>query len=299
MLQKFEGNGVALITPFTKKKEIDFEGLARLIRFVTDGGVDYLVVMGTTGEAATLNEEEKLKVLNFVIENNYKKLPIVYGLGGNNTLGIIDKLKSQRFDGVNAILSVSPYYNKPSQRGIIAHYEAIADVSPIPVILYNVPGRTSSNICASSTLLLSEHKNIIGIKEASGDLIQAMEIAKNKNDDFLLISGDDLLTVPMITFGACGVISVLANGFPEIFTQMVNNALNGNYDQAKNYLFKLLQINPLMYEESNPVGIKQVLEILGICENDVRLPLVSASEDLTKKIKMILQKENFHEEIKL
>ena len=298
MSDRFKGTGVALVTPFKENKELDFEGLARLVKYVSDRGVDYLVVMGTTGESATLNEEEKVSILKFVIENNYKNLPIVYGLGGNNTQYILDKLRSGNFKGVDAILSVSPYYNKPSQNGIIAHYKAIADASPVPIILYNVPGRTSSNISAKSTLQLSNHPNIIGIKEASGDLIQAMEIAKGKPDDFYLISGEDLLTIPMVSFGATGVISVLANGFPEIFTAMVNNSLKGNYEGAKKYLFKLLRANPLMYEEGNPVGIKKVLEILGIFEAYVRLPLIEASGELSDKIRLVMEEEDIFEKEK-
>ena len=299
MSERFKGTGVALVTPFTKNKEVDFEGLARLIKHVTDGGVDYLVVNGTTGESATLKDREKLSILDFVIENNYKKLPVVYGIGGNDTAGIIDKIKQQNFNAVDAILSVSPYYNKPSQNGIFAHYSAIADASPIPVILYNVPGRTSSNMCAATSIKLSGHKNIIGIKEASGDLLQAMEIAKNKPDDFLLISGDDMLGTSIIALGGEGVISVLANGFPGIFSKMVNAALDGDFKKAKNCLFKFLKINPLMYEECNPVGIKKVLELIGVCDAEVRLPLVASSHALSERINMIMQEEGLFETAKV
>jgi 4-hydroxy-tetrahydrodipicolinate synthase len=283
---KFSGVGVALVTPFNNDYSLDFQGLKHLLQHTYAGGkgVDYWVVQGTTGESATLNQAEKKQVLQFVIEQNEGQLPIVYGIGGNNTQEILETIQKTDFRGIDAILSVSPYYNKPSQNGIYEHFRLIAEASPVPVILYNVPGRTASNLKAETTLRLAEHPNIIATKEASGDLIQCMEIAKYKPQDFLLLSGDDLLTNPMIALGAQGVISVLANGFPEIFAQMVNLALQNRFAESSQELFKLLEINPLMYEESNPVGIKQVLEILGICGNQVRLPLLSASENLKNKI---------------
>jgi 4-hydroxy-tetrahydrodipicolinate synthase len=284
MNTKLYGTGVALVTPFTVNQEVDFEGLRRLIDHVTQGGVDYLVVMGTTGESATLSEEEKKQVLTFVKEHNTGKLPIVYGIGSNHTQQVLETIRKTDFTGVDAILSVSPYYNKPSQKGIVEHFKAIADACPVPVILYNVPGRTQSNMTAETTLKLALHRNIIGIKEASGDLVQCMEIARRKPEDFLLISGDDLLTLPMISFGAKGVISVLANAFPITFSRMVNEAMAGNYPASSQHLFQLVGINPLMYTESNPVGVKQALHCLGVCENMVRLPLLPASEELVQKI---------------
>ncbi len=274
---------MALVTPFNNKLEIDFEGLSALLDHTTTG-VDYFVVQGTTGESATTTSPEKAKILEFVKSNNPRNLPIVYGIGGNNTQSVCNQLASTNLDGVDAILSVSPYYNKPSQEGILEHYSKIAKESPLPIILYNVPGRTMSNIAAETTLRLADHENIIGIKEASGDLVQCMTIAKNKPEDFLLISGDDLLTTSMMSIGAVGVISVLANAFPKEFEAIVHSALEGNYKKSRLESSKFLEINPLMYEESNPVGIKEVLRQKGICGNAVRLPLLSASQSLTDRI---------------
>lgn len=287
-MKKLEGTGVALITPFDKKNNIDYPSLKRLLQH-TAKGVDYYVVMGTTGESVTVTAEEKKKVLQFVKANNTARLPIVYGIGGNNTQAILETIAETDFKGVDAVLSVSPYYNKPSQEGIYQHFKVIADRCPVPIILYNVPGRTSSNIAAETTLRLAKHGNIIGIKEASGNLEQCMRICKNMPREFLLISGDDLLTVALYSIGARGVISVLANAFPVIFKQMKESAFKGDYRSAQDALFKLLEINGPMYEEGNPVGIKQVLDELGVCRNTVRLPLVPASDGLRKKIKALLQ----------
>jgi 4-hydroxy-tetrahydrodipicolinate synthase len=242
------------------------------------------VVIGTTGESPTVTSREKGRDLAFVKEHNEARLPVVYGIGGNNTHEVLDAIRETDFGGVAAILSVSPYYNKPSQRGIYEHYVAVADACPVPVLLYNVPARTQSNVTAETTLRLAEHPNIIGTKEASGDLVQCMHIARHKPESFLLISGDDMLTVPMVSLGACGVISVLANAFPEPLTAMVNEALAGRYGAANLYLHQLLDVNPLMYAEGNPVGIKQALQELGICGNHVRLPLAPASEGLAREI---------------
>ena len=282
-MNKFYGTGVALVTPFLEDGNIDFKSLKKLLTH-TAKGVDYYVVMGTTGESATLSSEEKKKVLEFVINNNPKGLPVVYGIGGNNTSEVIQSIKETDFKGVDAILSVSPYYNKPSQEGIYQHFKAIANASPVPVILYNVPGRTASNLTAATTLRLAEHKNIIGIKEASGNLEQCMNIAKSKPKDFLLISGDDLLTVPFYAIGGAGIISVLANALPVVFSKMKDNAFNGNFARASIEQFKLLEINGPMYEEGNPVGIKFLLNQLGVCSTQVRLPLVKASPPLQQKI---------------
>jgi 4-hydroxy-tetrahydrodipicolinate synthase len=296
MENKFSGTGVALVTPFKENLEVDYMAMGRLLAHVTQGGVDYLVVMGTTGESATVTASEKKQLLTFVKENNPAQLPVVYGLGGNNTRELLKYMQEVEWQGVEAILSVSPYYNKPSQLGIYEHYKAIADNCPVPVILYNVPGRTQSNVTAATTLKLAEHPNIIGIKEASGDLVQCMEIVKNKPSGFSLISGDDLLTLPMVSIGAVGVISVLANAFPLSFTQMVNEALAHNWEQSSRHLFKFLRLNPLMYEEANPVGLKQALQILGICTNQVRLPLATASESLRTKISTVIIEEQFFAE---
>ncbi len=288
-MKKFQGTGVALVTPFNVNGSIDYKALKKLLQH-TAKGVDYYVVMGTTGESVTVSSEEKKKVLEYVIENNPRKLPVVFGIGGNNTQNVLDTIKSTRFKGVDAILSVSPYYNKPSQEGIYQHFNAVADASPVPVILYNVPGRTASNLTAETTLRLANHKNIIGVKEASGNLEQCMKISKSMPKDFLLISGDDLLTVPLYSIGAKGVISVLANSFPVIFKKMKRFSFAGNYARASQEQFKILEINGPMYEEGNPVGVKQVLQEMGICSNAVRLPNVPASEELQRKIKSILDK---------
>lgn len=282
-MKKLYGTGVALVTPFDSTGAIDYKALKKLLTH-TAKGVDYYVVMGTTGESVTVSSAEKQEVLKFVKKNNTAKLPIVYGIGGNNTQAVLDTIRSTDLKGVDAILSVSPYYNKPSQEGIYQHFKTIADASPLPIILYNVPGRTASNLTAETTLRLAAHKNIIGIKEASGNLEQCMRIAKSMPKDFLLISGDDLLTVPLYAIGGKGVISVLANALPIPFKKMKAFAFAGNYAKASQHQFSLLEINGPMYEESNPVGIKQLLSELGVCGNHVRLPLIPASEVLKKKI---------------
>ncbi|HEU5146630.1 MAG TPA: 4-hydroxy-tetrahydrodipicolinate synthase [Chryseosolibacter sp.] len=282
-MEKLHGTGVALVTPFTDNQEVDFNALKKLLDH-TAQGVDYYVVMGTTGEPATLERGEKKSILQFVKDNNSKGLPIVYGAGGNNTKQVIDAIKETDLTGVDAILSVSPYYNKPSQEGIYQHFVAIADASPVPVILYNVPGRTASNMSAETTLRLAQHPNIAGIKEASGNLEQCMRIARDKPEGFLLISGDDMMTLALYAHGANGVISVLANAYPLLFRAVKEHSLAGNYAQASEQMFKLLDLNPLMYEEGNPVGLKVLLKQMGICSSVVRLPLAHASESLTTRI---------------
>jgi 4-hydroxy-tetrahydrodipicolinate synthase len=289
---KFEGTGVALVTPFKTNGVVDFDALARILDYTAQGGVDYYVVSGTTGEPATMSKKEKQELLKFIIKNNSKKLPIVWGAGGNNTQEIVDALQETDLTGVDAILSVSPYYTKPSQEGIYQHYLKIADNSPLPVLLYNVPGRTSANVIATTTLRLAAHKNIIGIKEATSDVTQSIEIAKGKPEDFLLISGDDMLTLPMISYGGVGAISVLANAFPKKFSSMVRQSLQGNFAGASKLLFDFIEINPLMYCESSPVGIKTALAHLGLCADTVRLPLVPAGEKLKVDIKMNIEKYN-------
>jgi 4-hydroxy-tetrahydrodipicolinate synthase len=282
-MKKLYGTGVALVTPFTESLEVDFKALKKLLNH-TAKGVDYYVVMGTTGESPTCSSEEKKQILEYVKQNNSKKLPIIYGIGGNHTQEVIENIRSTDLAGVAAILSVSPYYNKPSQEGIYQHFKAIAKASPVPIILYNVPGRTASNISADTTVRLSEIEKIIGIKEASGNIEQCMHIAKNTHEDFLLISGDDMLTVPLYSIGSKGVISVLANAFPVTFRKMKEYAFAGNYLKAQQEQFKLLEINAPMYEEGNPVGVKYILSQLGVCGSAVRLPLLSASQNLQKKI---------------
>jgi 4-hydroxy-tetrahydrodipicolinate synthase len=283
MNSKFSGTGVALVTPMKEDGSIDYEGLKKLLSYTSEF-VNYLVVNGTTAESATTSQKEKEEILAFVIKENSKKLPIVYGMGGNNTTEVIQKIKAADLKGVDALLSVSPYYNKPSQEGIFQHYKAIAAASPVPVFIYNVPGRTGSNVSAQTTVRLSAEKNIIGIKEASGDLIQALHILKHARKDFLLISGDDLLTVPLISMGVKGVISVMANAYPQKFSGMVSEALAGNFGKASETLKAFSDINPLLYEEGNPVGIKEVLEIRKICKSNVRLPLVKSSAGLKQRI---------------
>lgn len=282
-MKKLYGTGVALVTPFSERGEVDFTSLRRLLRH-TARGVDYYVVMGTTGESATLSADEKAAILDFVRDHNPKKLPVVYGIGGNNTQHVLDAIGQTDFSGVDALLSVSPYYNKPSQEGIFQHFKAIAKASPVPVILYNVPGRTSSNLTADTTLRLAQHPNIGAIKEASGNLEQCMRIAREKPKDFQLISGDDLMSVALYAIGATGVISVLANAYPVIFKKIKEHALAGNYAKARQEIFKILDVNPLMYEEGNPVGLKVLLAQMGICSAAVRLPLARASAGLEKKI---------------
>jgi len=282
-MKKLFGTGVALVTPFDESGAIDFKALKRLL-IHTAKGADYFVVMGTTGESATLSKEEKKYILKFVLDNNPKKLPVVYGIGGNNTQDVLDEIKSTDLNGVTAILSISPYYNKPSQEGIFQHFKAIAMASPLPVILYNVPGRTGSNITAQTTLRLASINNIIGIKEASGNLEQCMKIVKEKPKDFMLISGDDLLTLPVYAIGGVGIISVLANALPQVFLKIKENFYSGKLSQAQAAQFKIIDINGTMYEEGNPVGVKFLLSLIGVCGYKVRLPLAGPSLGLQKRI---------------
>lgn len=284
MNPKFYGTGVALITPFNEDFSIDFISLEKVIQHVTKGGLDYLVVLGTTGETSTLTLNEKKEILEFVKTHNPQKLPIVYGLGGNNTQELVEKCGEIDFNGVDGILSVSPYYNKPSQEGLFRHYSALADACPVPVIMYNIPGRTGSNMAADTTLRLANHKNIIGIKEASGDLAQSIDIAKNKPSGFLIIGGDDILTVPMIAIGGVGAISAISNVFPDITSKMANYALASDFPKANEELHKFCHYNKLFFEEGNPVGVKAMLEIMGLCSSVVRLPLVRASDALIAKL---------------
>jgi len=282
-----EGLGVALATPFNGDKSIDFNGLGKLLKHTK--GVDYWVLMGSTGESVTLSTMEQMEILHFVSKNNPNNLPIVLGVGSNNTNEVINRLKDFDLSLVTAILSSSPAYNKPTQDGIIQHFEAIAESSTKPIILYNVPGRTASNITASTTITLSKHPNIIGIKEASGDLFQIMKIISSVPDDFMVISGDDLLTPAIISIGGKGLISVLANALPNELKEMITSGLNEDFKSTREQTFKLLELNSLMYEEGNPTGIKELLNQLTICNNTVRLPLVSASKELSLKINKALK----------
>lgn len=284
-MSKFRGLGVAMVTPFDSKGNIDFNALDKLTEFLISGGVDYLVVQGTTGESPTLNHDEKQATLNRVAEINKGRLPIVFGIGGNNTQAIINDLQSYDLSQVDAILSASPYYNKPTQNGIIAHYSAIANSTDKDIILYNVPGRTASNISAATTLTLAKnHNNIIAVKEASGDLEQIMEIIQHKPDNFLVISGDDALTMPFIAAGGDGVISVVGNAFPHVFKAMVAAGLANDIPTSRKHHYTVLPIISSLFAEGNPGGIKESLADLGIMENHMRLPLINVSDELKNKI---------------
>ncbi|WP_425568625.1 4-hydroxy-tetrahydrodipicolinate synthase [Pontibacter saemangeumensis] len=279
---------MALITPFTRELAVDYEALKKLLDFVLEGKVDYLVVNGTTAESATTTFAEKTGILEFCKQHINGRVPLMYGVGGNNTLHVTETIAATDFEGIDAILSVSPAYNKPSQQGIYQHFLHIAETSPVPVMLYNVPSRTGSNMTAETTLKLALHENIIGIKEASGNLEQCLFIAKHKPKDFMLISGDDMMAVPMMSFGAVGAISVLANAYPEKFSSMTRHALNGNFEAAAELLLSFVDVNPLLYEEGNPVGVKVLLERFGVCTASVRLPLVEASAGLRDKIDKLI-----------
>ena len=285
----FKGVGVALVTPFNQDKTIDLEALKKLVELQIKGGTDYLVVQGTTGESPVLSQEEKHLVLETVIEQNNGRLKIVYGVGGNNTLEV-GKLFKKIPKGVDGILSVSPYYNKPSQKGIIEHFKYISNCTELPIILYNVPGRTSSNMLASTTLELAKIKNIVAVKEASGNMEQIMDLLRLKPEGFGIISGDDPLTFPMLTMGAEGVISVVANAYPEAFSQMVHSGMNLQYEKAKNIHFDLLEVTKMLFEEGNPSGVKEALKYRNICSNELRLPLLKVSEQLAEKIQLETKK---------
>ena len=284
-MSQFQGTGVAIVTPFHEDFSIDFDALERIIDFTIAGGVDYLVVLGTTGESPTLSSEEKKSVLSMCIRCAKGRVPIMYGLGGNSTQAVLQELKTTNLEGVSGILSVSPYYNKPSQAGIIAHYLALADASPLPILLYNIPGRTMSNITAESTLTLANHPNIIGIKEASGNWEQIVKIGAEKPNDFLLISGDDLMTIAINSIGGNGIISVLANALPSIFQKLSH----GEGKEQIEASFSLVKYNELMYLEGNPVGIKNLMMHLGLCGDQVRQPMLRATKDLSDQIKSLLK----------
>ena len=284
-LPKFHGVAPALVTPMHQDRSIDWKALSALINHVSQGGVDYLVVQGTTGESATTTSDEKKKIIETIKESNACQLPIVYGIGGNDTESLLTQIKNTSFDGIDAILSVAPYYNKPSSRGVNEHFNAIADACPVPVILYNIPGRTGINLSPETVLALAEHSNIIGIKEASCIIEQCIEIAFNKPKDFLLISGDDVQAVPIISIGGVGVMSVIANALPNKFSEMIHHALKGDFVSAQKILGHFLAIDSYLYEEGNPVGVKLILEHLCLMKSQVRRPLASGSNEL--KIKLV------------
>jgi 4-hydroxy-tetrahydrodipicolinate synthase len=282
----FSGTGVALITPFRRQQEtVDFTRLEALIEHIINSGVDYIVALGTTSEAATMTENERSAVQEFIVETVSGRLPIMLGLGGNNTLSLTDTLARTNFEGISGLLSVTPYYNKPNQRGLLAHYRSVAEASPVPVIIYNVPGRTGVNLSAETTLTLAnECPNIIGIKEASGNIQQVMEILRNRPAGFRVISGDDALTFPLLSLGADGVISVIANALPKEMSDMVHFALKGDLKRALPLHYRMLPLMNAIFEEGNPTGIKALLEAQGMITNALRLPLVKASKPLTNKL---------------
>ncbi|GEP50858.1 4-hydroxy-tetrahydrodipicolinate synthase [Flavobacterium noncentrifugens] len=292
-MQSLIGTGVALVTPFKKDFSVDVDALKKIVAFQIENGINYLVVLGTTAEAATLTSDEKELVIETVIEANNGKLPLVLGVGGNNTAEVVAELKSRDFSKFTAVLSVSPYYNKPTQEGIYQHFKAIAEASPIPVILYNVPGRTASNMLPSTVIRLAkDFKNVVAIKEAAGDIVQAMRLIQNKPKDFLVISGDDMITLPMVLAGGSGVISVIGEGFPKQFSQMVRLGLQRKADEAYELHYQIADVIDLIFEQGNPAGIKEIFKLLGLSENTVRLPLVSADENLASRIATFIKKIN-------
>ena len=292
-MQSLIGTGVALVTPFKADFSIDTEALTRIVNFSIDGGVEYLVILGTTAENATLSASEKEIVIATVIEANKGRLPLVLGVGGNNTMEVVAELQTRDLSSFEAILSVSPYYVKPTQEGIYQHFKAIAEATTKPIILYNVPGRTSSNMLPETVVrLATDFNNIVAIKEASGDLVQGIQLLKTKPTDFLVISGDDMTALSLTLAGASGVISVIGQGFPTAFSEMIRLGLNRKVDQAFQTLFQMTSIIDMIFEQGNPAGIKQVFQSLGIANNTVRLPLVKVDESLANRIDQFVQKSD-------
>jgi len=285
----FIGTGVALVTPFRPDFSVDAEALARIVDFVTDGGVDYLVVLGTTGEPATLTAQEKELVIDTIVKANNGRLPLVLGVGGNNTAALVAELQTRDLSAFAAVLSVSPYYNKPTQEGIYQHFAAIAKASPLPIILYNVPSRTGSNMLPATVLrIAADFTNVIGVKEAAGDIVQAMTLIKDKPKDFLVISGDDMLTVPMTLAGGSGVISVIGEGFPREFSEMVRLALDHKVEEAYALHYRLADAIDLIFEQGSPAGIKEIHKKLGLSGNAVRLPLVNVDGRLATRLHAVV-----------
>lgn len=290
-MQSLIGTGVALVTPFKEDFSVDTEALKRIVNFSVDGGVEYLVILGTTAENATLTSDEKELVIQTVIEANNGRLPLVLGVGGNNTLKVVEELKTRDMSPYVAILSVSPYYNKPTQEGIYQHFKAVSEASPVPVIVYNVPGRTSSNMLPKTVLrLANDFENIVAIKEAAGDIVQAMQLLKDKPKDFHVISGDDMTALATVLAGGSGVISVIGQGFPKEFSEMIRLGLNRKVDEAFKSQYLLSDCIDMIFEQGNPAGIKHVFQVLGIADNTVRLPLVSVDEDLQNRINEFVYK---------
>ncbi len=287
--QKFVGTGVAVTTPFTSDHSIDHESLKKHIQFLRDGGIDFLVILGTTGESVTLFDDEKKAVVNTVKEANQGTLPFVLGIGGNNTAAILEKIEKTDFKGIDGILSVAPYYNKPTQRGLYQHFKVIAEKSPVPVILYNVPGRTGKNIAPETIVQLAkDFDNIVGVKEASGSFTQAMHIIQNKPEDFAVVSGEDGITLPLMSIGIEGIISVLGNAFPKEWSTMINYARKNDFQSAQEIHYKMFPIIEKLFAEGNPAGIKCALNLKGIIENNLRLPLVPVSKELENELKEMI-----------
>jgi len=290
MKNTLQGTGVALVTPFDKNKAVDYPALARLVDYVIAGGADYLVALGTTAETPTLTNEEKKAVAGFIKEKTARRVPLVLGIGGNNTREVINQINEYDLQGTDAVLSVTPYYNKPSQEGIYEHYKAIAEASPKPIILYNVPARTGVNMTAETTLRLAKEKNIVATKEASGSIPQISYILRDKPEDFAVLSGDDNMALPLIALGGDGVISVAANAYPERVTEMVNNCLRGDFKKASEIQLQMLECVENLFCEGNPVGIKAALALKGLMENELRLPLIACSDNLCEKLKELTEK---------
>ena len=291
-MKKFKGTGIAIVTPFKNDSSIDFTALGRVINHIIAGGVNYIVVLGTTGESVTLTKDEKQAIIAYVKEVVDGRIPLVAGIGGNNTQEVINNIRHTDLTGIDGVLSVAPYYNKPTQRGLVQHFKAIATCSPLPVIIYNVPGRTGCNVTADTCLELAhECKNIAGVKEASGDLTQIMKIIKGKPENFSVISGDDMLTIPVISAGGIGVISVLGNAFPAACAELVNHALRNNFKAAREIQFKYLEMIELLFVEGNPCGIKAIMSVMNLCQNILRLPLVSVSRTTMARIQKAVDED--------
>jgi len=289
-MKRFRGTGVAIVTPFKNDSSIDFAAMGRVINHVIGGGVNYIVAMGTTGEASTLSKDERQALISYVVEAVDNRIPVVAGIGGNNTQEIINTIRELNLEGVDGILSVAPYYNKPSQRGVFQHFKAIATCSPLPVIIYNIPGRTCCNISSDICIELAhECENIVAVKEASGDLAHIMRIIKGKPENFLVISGDDMLTLPIIAAGGAGVISVLANAYPAQCSELVNNLLKNNFKAAREIQLRILEIIELLFADGNPAGIKAFLSIMNLCNNNLRLPLVPVNRTVFTKIQKVIE----------
>lgn len=293
MNKKFEGVGIAIVTPFNEDLTIDYQSLIKIVNYNIDNGMDYIVISGTTGESVTISSEEKKQIIQTIKQANNNRVPLVLGIGGNNTNQVLEEIKSTDFSGIDAILSVSPYYSKPTQEGVYQHYKAVSNVSPVPIIMYNVPGRTASNMLPQTTLRLAQDfDNIIAVKEAGNNMSQYLWLLKDKPSDFMIISGDDDLALPVTLAGGSGVISVIGQAFPKDFTKMIHLGLERKADQAYKLHFNLMEITSLIFSENNPSGIKAVLQIMNLCKDKVRLPLVEATDGLKSKIQSFIAQYN-------